>query len=154
MIQRIQTVYYFLAAVLASITLFGTSIFTFSKGVEHSVTAYGFFKGTSLQEKTDFWMLTVVQLILALVVIFSYKMRHRQLFLGWILALLNVMSSIWMLMGANYYPMLGTDYESQVANLTFHTAFYIHAIAFVFTILGNFAVRKDKKIIESLDRLR
>ncbi len=99
-------------------------------------------------------MLTVVQLILALVVIFSYKMRHRQLFLGWILALLNVMSSIWMLMGANYYPLLGTDYESQVANLTFHTAFYIHAIAFVFTILGNFAVRKDKKIIESLDRLR
>lgn len=154
MIQRIQTVYFLAAALLVSVTLFGTDVFSFLKGETYHASAYSFFKGTQLLSKMDFWMLSVVQIVFAFMIIFSFKMRHRQIFLGWILFLLNILSSAWIVLGANVKMIEVSKNLEAPKELSFGFAFYVHAAAFILVFLGIRAVRKDKKTIDSLNRLR
>lgn len=154
MIQRIQTVYFLIAALLVSVTLFGTDLFSFVQGKTYSSTAYYFSKGKEVLSKMDFWMLSVIQIIFALMIIFSFKMRHRQIFLGWILFLLNILSSAWIILGANVKMIEVSKNLEAATNLSPGFAFYLHAAAFIFVFLGIRGVRKDKKTIDSLNRLR
>jgi hypothetical protein len=87
-------------------------------------------------------------------IIFSFKMRHRQIFLGWILLILNIFSSAWIVLGAVVEPSQCTTCGEEATNLAFGFVFYAHAIAFVLVFLGIRGVRKDKKTIDSLNRLR
>ena len=87
-------------------------------------------------------------------IIFSFKQRPRQIFLGWIVALLNILTTVWFVLGLNVYSAQCTTCKAAVSNASFGIAFYLHAIAFVFVLLGVLAVRKDKKTIDSLNRLR
>jgi hypothetical protein len=153
MIQRIQTVYFLIAALLVATTLFGTDLFSFYQVDEVHSTAYHLFRGTAAQ-KVDFWMLSLVQVIFALMIIFSFKMRHRQIFLGWILLLLNILSSAWIVLGANVHFVECTACTEPATNLSLGVAFYLHAVAFIFVFFGIRGVRKDKKTIDSLNRLR
>jgi hypothetical protein len=152
MIQRIQTVYFLIAALLVATTLFGTDLFSFDQVDHVHATAYRLsgINGT----KVDFWMLSLVQVIFALMIIFSFKMRHRQIFLGWILLLLNLLSSAWIVLGANVRSTECDKCPGAATNLAFGIVFYLHAAAFIFVFLGIRGVRKDKKTIDSLNRLR
>ncbi len=155
MIQRIQTVYFLIAALLVATTLFGTDLFSFDQGQFVHSTAYKLFRGTEMAgKKMDFWMLSLVQIIFALMIIFSFKMRHRQIFLGWILLVLNLLSSAWILLGANVHSVECTICKEPATNLSLGIVFYLHAAAFIFVFLGIRGVRKDKKTIDSLNRLR
>ncbi|WP_300660956.1 DUF4293 domain-containing protein [Fluviicola sp.] len=155
MIQRIQTVYFLIAALLVSVTLFGMDLFSFAQGGYIHSTAYTLFRGSGSDGKNvDFWMLSLIQIIFALMIIFSFKMRHRQIFLGWILLLLNILSSIWIVLGAYAESWQCTACDEQLTNLSFGIPFYLHAVAFIFVFLGIRGVRKDKKTIDSLNRLR
>lgn len=154
MIQRIQTVYFFIAALLVAVTLFGTDLFSFVQGYEYHATAYHITHGEVFVTKTDFWMLSLIQVVFALMIIFSFKMRHRQIFLGWILLVLNILSSAWMVLGANVEMVAVSKLLPPATGLSFGIAFYVHAIAFIFVFLGIRGVRKDKKMIDSLNRLR
>lgn len=154
MIQRIQTVYFLIAALLVATTLFGTDLFSFDQVEYVHSTAYKLFRGTGEGQKVDFWMLSLVQVIFALMIIFSFKMRHRQIFLGWILLLLNILSSAWIVLGANVHSVECSKCPEAASNLTFGIVFYLHAAAFIFVFLGIRGVSKDKKMIDSLNRLR
>ncbi len=154
MIQRIQTVYFLLAALLVATTLFGTDLFAYHQAGEFHASAYKLFRGTEGFKKVDFWMLSVIQIIFAIMIIFSFKMRHRQIFLGWILLLLNIFSTAWMVLGAVAEPMQCTACNEPATNLSFGVVFYTHAVVFIFVFLGIRGVRKDKKTIDSLNRLR
>lgn len=155
MIQRIQTVYFLIAALLVATTLFGTDLFSFDQGQFVHSTAYKLFRGTEMDgKKMDFWMLSLVQIIFALMIIFSFKMRHRQIFLGWILLVLNLLSSAWIVLGANVHAVECTICKEPATNLSLGIVFYLHAAAFIFVFLGIRGVRKDKKTIDSLNRLR
>lgn len=155
MIQRIQTVYFLIAALLVATTLFGTDLFSFTQGEFVHSTAYKLFRGAVVEgKKVDFWMLSLVQVVFALMIIFSFKMRHRQIFLGWILLLLNILSSFWIVLGANVHSAECTNCAELATGLSFGIAFYLHAAAFIFVFLGIRGVRKDKKTIDSLNRLR
>lgn len=154
MIQRIQTVYFLIAALLVAATLFGTDLFAYHQAEDFHASAYKLFRGQEVVKKVDFWMLSVVQIIFAVMIIFSFKMRHRQIFLGWILLILNIFSSAWIVLGAVVEPSQCTTCNEAATNLAFGFTFYAHAIAFVFVFLGIRGVRKDKKTIDSLNRLR
>jgi hypothetical protein len=158
MIQRIQTVYFLIAALLVATTLFGTDLFSFHQVNDVHASAYSLIKGDEVKgsvQKLDFWMLSLVQIIFALMIIFSFKMRHRQIFLGWILLVLNILSSAWIVLGANVHSTLQCiKCPEPATNLTFGIVFYLHAAAFIFVFLGIRGVRKDKKTIDSLNRLR
>lgn len=154
MIQRIQTVYFLLAALLVAATLFGTDLFAYHQVTDFHASAYKLFSGQEVVKKVDFWMLSAIQIIFALMIIFSFKMRHRQIFLGWILLILNIFSSGWIVLGAVVEPSQCTTCNEVATNLSFGVAFYTHALAFIFVFLGIRGVRKDKKTIDSLNRLR
>ena len=154
MIQRIQTVYFLIAALLVATTLFGTDLFSFTQGEVYHATAYKLMSSETVLKKTDFWMLSLVQVIFALMIIFSFKMRHRQIFLGWILFLLNLLSSAWMVLGANVEMTAVSKMNEPAQDLAFGIPFYLHTAAFIFVFLGIRGVRKDKKTIDSLNRLR
>jgi len=155
MIQRIQTVYFLMAALLVATTLFGTDLFSFHQIEDIHANAYqikGGFAGKG--EKLDFWMLSLIQVIFSLMIIFSFKMRHRQIFLGWILLVLNLLSSAWIALGANVHSTQCDKCPDPATDLSFGIVFYLHAAAFIFVFLGIRGVRKDKKTIDSLNRLR
>lgn len=159
MIQRIQTVYFLIAALLVATTLFGTDLFSFHQVKDIHASAYelvnwNFVTGEETIKKMDFWMLSLVQIIFALMIIFSFKMRHRQIFLGWILLVLNILSSVWILLGATVHSTECLKCPEPATDLSFGIAFYLHAAAFIFVFLGIRGVRKDKKTIDSLNRLR
>lgn len=159
MIQRIQTVYFLIAALLIATTLFGTDIFSFHQVKDMHASAYklvsgGWAEKNEVVRKLDFWMLSLVQIIFALMIIFSFKMRHRQIFLGWILLVLNILSSTWIVLGANVHSAECKMCKESATDLSFGVAFYLHAAAFIFVFLGIRGVRKDKKTIDSLNRLR
>lgn len=153
MIQRIQTVYFLIAALLVSTTLFGTDLFSFYQINDVHASAYSLIHAGEV-EKMDFWMLSLVQIIFALMIIFSFKMRHRQIFLGWILLALNILSSAWIVLGANVHSTQCDECPDPATDLSFGVVFYLHAVAFIFVFLGIRGVRKDKKMIDSLNRLR
>ncbi|MNJ84458.1 hypothetical protein D3C87_19110 [compost metagenome] len=159
MIQRIQTVYFLIAAFLIATTLFGTDLFSFHQVKDIHASAYELFSGSrnaknEVLRELDFWMLSLVQIAFALMIIFSFKMRHRQIFLGWILLVLNILSSAWIILGANVHSLECTLCKEPATDLSFGIAFYLHAAAFIFVFLGIRGVRKDKKTIDSLNRLR
>jgi hypothetical protein len=158
MIQRIQTIYFLIAALLVATTLFGTDLFSFHQVKDIHASAYELVRGnwpakTEAFKNLDFWMLSLVQVIFALMIIFSFKMRHRQIFLGWILVVLNILSSAWIVLGAKVHST-ECDVCEPATDLSFGIVFYLHAAAFIFVILGIRGVRKDKKMIDSLNRLR
>lgn len=154
MIQRIQTIYFLIAALLVAATLFGTDLFAYHQVDDFHASAYKLFRGTEISKKVDFWMLSVIQIVFSLMIIFSFKMRHRQIFLGWILLVLNILSSAWIVIGAYAEPLNWTMSPEPATDLSFGVVFYLHTVAFIFVFLGIRGVRKDKKTIDSLNRLR
>jgi len=154
MIQRIQTVYFLIAALLVATTLFGTDLFSYHQVNGFHATGYHLFRDSEVVKKVDFWMLSTVQIVFALMIIFSFKMRHRQLFLGWILVVLNILSSAWIVLGAFAEPLNCRSCTEPARDITFGIVFFLHAAAFIFVFLGIRGVRKDKKTIDSLNRLR
>lgn len=154
MIQRIQTIYFFVAALLVATTLFGTDLFSYHQVNGFHASAFHLYRDSEVVKKVDFWMLSVVQVVFALMIIFSFKMRHRQIFLGWILLVLNILSSAWIVLGAYAEPLNCTSCDESARSLAFGVVFFLHAAAFIFVFLGIRGVRKDKKTIDSLNRLR
>lgn len=155
MLQRIQTVYFALAIVLISLPLFGMELFSFhlDKGMV-SVNAYQFvFPNGEQLLKNDIWILNAIQIIFAIWIIFSFKFRSRQVFIGWILLLLNMLTTAWVYLSA--YVKSNSCLDCKVkADLHFDNIFFISALAFIFIFMGIRGVKKDKKLIDSLDRLR
>jgi hypothetical protein len=156
MLQRIQTVYFSLAVILMALPLFGMELFSFhlDKGeVIVSAFTYSFAGTEEVLKKNDIWLLTVVEIIFALIIIFSYKWRGRQLFIGWILFVLNLLTTGWIFLAA--FVESNSCPACKIApQLQFGTVLFISALAFIFIFLGIMGVRKDKKTIDSLNRLR
>ena len=102
-----------------------------------------------------FYSITILLAMLTTVVLLGYKNLNRQLKLGRLLFVLN-----FLLFGATivfYYLMKGSsipesaEYASSM-NLAF--GFYCIAIALAFSFLANIGIRRDVRLIKSIDRIR
>lgn len=154
MIQRIQTVYFFIAILLVSIPLASMTFFSYTiNAIEFHVTAFGIENMTKpeVDGKTYFLPMLAIALLL-FSAIFSFKNRKRQITLSWLAMVLNISSAAWMA------TMSFTDAkactECETSGATPALGFYLYIAAFIFILLGNLGVRKDKKLVDSLDRLR
>lgn len=155
MLQRIQTVYFSLAIILIALPLAGMELFSFNLDKGHvTVNAYEFAFADGIRLlKNDIWILNAIQIVFALWIIFSYKFRGRQVFIGWILFLLNIFTTAWVYLAA--YVKATSCMDCKVKpELHFNNIFFISALAFIFIFMGIRGVKKDKKLIDSLDRLR
>ena len=88
--------------------------------------------------------------VVALIEIFQYRARFRQLMLGSINVLLIVAT-----IGASFYY---SSRGEQLLNLklagTFEAGFYLPTLALLLNLLATRFIRRDERLVRSMDRLR
>ncbi|WP_370001097.1 DUF4293 domain-containing protein [Winogradskyella sp.] len=136
MIQRIQTLYLFIAAGISAGLIFVFHLWTNNEGNEvFAVDNYmylGLFLGSAL---------------LSLISIFSFKNRKSQFVMGRVNIILN-----FILLGIFVYQSLNISGETNVSEKGIGILLPIFSI--VCLVLANKAIKKDEDLVKSVDRLR
>ena len=128
-IQRVQSIY-LLVAILAMIGLFATA---------QDVEIFG---NTFLVKVS-----AVVSAMLSVITLFSFKNRNKQILFNYLNILINALLVcllvFWMLnlSGGISFPEKGIE-------------FVFPLVALVMFVLANYNIRKDEKLVKSVDRLR
>ncbi len=142
MIQRIQSVYWFLSIILVTASLF-LSQFKFG-------TEGGHFHGNDC---------TIYIVVVALIIVFSvgaigsFKERKRQLQLSYVTLALYIVGHV--LLWGHYYLLTQGELPAQSGDAVAITPFVFLITAALLThLLAIRGVKKDEKLIKSLDRLR
>jgi ABC-type Fe3+-siderophore transport system permease subunit len=136
MLQRIQTIYLLLAAIIS--------------GVLCMYLPYGIdANGVVLYAKGELFLLGIFlgSAILSLISIFLFKNRKLQFVLGRINILLN-----FILLGVFVYWSLTVSGETQVSEKGI--GMIIPVISIVLLVMANKAIKKDENLVKSVDRLR
>lgn len=136
MIQRIQTLYLFLAAVISAGLIFVFHLWTNNEAIKvfalDDYTYLGMFVGSAL---------------LSLISIFNFKHRKSQFVLGRLNIILN-----FILLGIFVYQSLNLSGETNVSEKGIGILLPIFSI--VCLVLANKAIKKDEDLVKSVDRLR
>ncbi|MHA7941799.1 DUF4293 domain-containing protein [Formosa sp. 3Alg 14/1] len=136
MIQRIQTIYLLLAAIVSCGLIFVFNLWTNTEGVlvyaTDNLIALGLFLGSAL---------------LSLVSIFMYSNRKLQFVLGRLNIILN-----FFLLGFFVYQSLNLSGETNVSEKGI--GMFLPIISIVLLVLANKAIKKDEDLVKSVDRLR
>jgi len=136
MIQRIQTIYLLLAAIVSAGLIFVFYLWTNNEDVPvFAMDDYlylGLFFGSAL---------------LSLISIFSYKNRKFQFVLGRLNIILN-----FILLGFFVYQSLNVSGEANVSEKGI--GILLPILSIVFLVLANKAIKKDEELVKSVDRLR
>lgn len=136
MLQRIQTIYLLISAVIS-----GGLIFVFHLWTTVDETEF------YAREEMLFLGLFLGSSVLALITIFKYKNRQTQFILGRLNIILN-----FILLGLFVYRSLNISAETYVSERGIGMLLPIFSI--VFLVLANKAIKKDEDLIKSVDRLR
>ncbi|WP_425077182.1 DUF4293 domain-containing protein [Psychroserpens sp. S379A] len=136
MIQRIQTVYLLLSALVSAGLIFVLHLWTNSDDVAvFAVDDYlylGLFLGSAL---------------LSFISIFNFKNRKFQFVLGRLNIILN-----FILLGFFVYQLLMPPGESNISEKG--VGIFIPILSIVLLVLANKAIKKDEDLVKSVDRLR
>ncbi|TNE54196.1 MAG: DUF4293 family protein [Bacteroidetes bacterium] len=157
MIQRIQTVYYAISAICLIIVSFGMTLFLFvSEKHQIIFSAYGLEKldqqGQLVEVQSGWLFLSSVALaLLCIMAILSYKNLDRQMKLGRLTLLIYILILIAMI--AAFY-MGNRITGEEITDKKLGIGFILFAVGFPFIFMGNLGVKRDKKLLDSLDRLR
>ncbi|MEM6892096.1 MAG: DUF4293 domain-containing protein [Bacteroidota bacterium] len=136
MIQRIQTFFLLIAALIA-----GVSPFFLPLGVmEEGVARYAIDEPLIL-------VVFMVSALLALLVIFMYKKRQNQFVVNRLNIILNLF-----LLGFFVYRSLSLSGGTEVPEKGI--GMLIPVFSIVFLALANRAIKKDEDLVKSVDRLR
>lgn len=148
MIQRVQTIFLFFAVVTVLLQVF-FPVLSATPSVPGSLYQDGLL---FMRENTPALILLLIYGVLALVAIFMFK-NHKlqiQLIIGAILVLIICLAvSLFA-----FYTTTQTIYASKQAALSPQLGGIMPVIGFGFLALALRYVKKDQKIIKSMDRLR
>lgn len=160
MIQRVQTIFLFLVVVAMGITI-GSPIWEqvdASSATTNSwnLTAFSLSNldpaGVEIQSTSKWYIAALASFagLLALISIFQYKNRARQMMLNMINSLLMVG-----LVAVVFLTTNGINQEiaSQVAG-SYQIGFWAILAAMVCNMLANRFIRKDEALVRSVDRIR
>lgn len=151
MIQRIQTIFLLLTAILMGVTVFSPLMVL--EGGDNLL--YSYFPsgiGQLFNEQYSTWGVLFcagISALVPLINIFLYKKRKVQMKLGTLTSLLILF----------FYVTLYVYYNAYVTKygLTFEGIQYgliLPVIALVFNVLAILRIKKDEKLVKSLDRIR
>ncbi|MGJ8685231.1 MAG: DUF4293 domain-containing protein [Nonlabens sp.] len=136
MIQRIQTIYLFLAAVASSGLIWLVSLWVDGEGNE--VVA---------MDENSYFGAFMASALLSLIAIFLYNNRKLQTVISRLNILLNLI-----LLGVFVYRSLTMSGETAVSEKGI--GMFIPIISIVFLVLANRAIRSDEQLVKSADRFR
>lgn len=153
MIQRIQSVYLLLVAILMGITAF-SPLFVFGGSTGYfDFLSYGIIaqSADSIVVKPTYGVVTMAGLsaLLAFVNIFLYKKRKVQIRVGYLTSLLIVLFYVTL---ATYFYFIGNKYGEDLSGIYYGIVLPI--IALIINMLAVYKVKKDEKLVRSLDRIR
>ena len=135
MIQRIQSVWLFLAAVVMA-SLFYLEIY---KLPAVSITLGNNYIGM---------ILAGISILLSLITIFRFKNRRSQLSLIWLNLLANIGLLAWL------FFSISKETEAAGATGGYRLGAFTPVIVIILLFLARGGIRKDEKLLKSLDRLR
>lgn len=158
MIQRIQTVYLILSLVFLSLGTFSNSWFTLSNstktanfnsgGVDVSVISTGQLES---HQAYPFYIGLIVIILLTLATLVSYKKLEVQQKIG----RLNFVLYLLMLIGLTLWSFLSNSVLDDVfTERSFSFGYYAIVCGFPFVFLANTGIKRDKALLDSLNRLR
>lgn len=155
MIQRIQSVFLFLAAIFSGV-LFFTPIAAFEHGTDFmKLTIYGMQNQFDAQYFSSIYalpllLLTVLLFIIPIVTIFLYKKRELQFKLSSFNVLMNAVlcGLIFLYYSSNVQKTIATE------TITYLFGSYVPLINMVLSVLAMRWIKKDIDLIKSVDRLR
>ena len=142
MIQRIQSIYLLLVALLSGGVIF---VFHLWKLAENNVFVLDLFSSESIVEKSV-PVLFFLSALLALFSIFSFKDRQKQFVIGRLIILINLF-----LLGVLIYLSLNLPGEVSSEK---GIGMFIPVLAILFSVMANKAIKKDEDLVKSVDRLR
>ena len=158
MIQRIQTLYLAIAIILLSLVTFGSTLFSFlNETSRYSFSTYGIteysLENDSVIDTSNFpfYLGTGALILLCFLCIMSYKNLKRQFKLGrLIFGLYFLMLIVVILLSIFGDGLIDTEIISRENGL----GLLLFIVGFPFTFLANTGIKRDKQLIDSLERLR
>jgi len=152
MIQRIQTIYLILAIACLGLT-FAFPFVSYLVDSEIVVfNAYGL--GKNAKEVTTFFPYFIsVSLSMGLAVfsLLQYKKRQLQMKVGRFNYLLIILSIVLIYIEAT---IVESKFELENEQISYGLGMFFPVAALPFTFLANRSIKKDEKLVKSLDRLR
>ncbi|WP_420552567.1 DUF4293 domain-containing protein [Tenacibaculum aiptasiae] len=145
MIQRIQSIYLLLTAIISGGLTFVFSLWTNSKN-NTPIYIMDLFSGVSILENVT-PVLFFTSAILAIVTLFLFKNRQLQFVLGRLNILINLF-----LLGILIYLSQTLSGEALVSEKGIGMFFPV--IVILLLVLANKAIKKDEDLVKSVDRLR
>lgn len=142
MIQRIQSVFYLLAALCAA-SLFFLPI----AGSNKTEGMFWEDKIFNIHDHVGLIVISVLAILIPLLVIFLFKNRPLQLKLGYSSLLFPIL-----LLAAGIYVFI-TKGEG-TSEISLKAGMFVPVAVLLFTFLGNRFVKKDDDLVKSSDRLR
>ena len=137
MIQRIQTIYLFLAFVVTGILPFFIPLWTMADG-----------KAFFFMQNQEYVIVMGLSTTLSLLSIISYKKRQNQFVIGRLNIILNLI-----LLGLFVYRSLNVSGETLAVSEK-GIGMFLPIVAIVLLVLANKAIKKDEDLVKSVDRLR
>mgnify|MGYP001189638688 FL=1 len=143
MIQRIQSIYLFLASVVSGGLIF---VFNLWKTLKEQIFVLDLFSKELFTFKV-IPLMFITSSILSLVTIFLYRDRKLQFVIGRIIILINLF-----LLGLLIYLSLTLPGETSVSEKGI--GMFLPILVVLLIVLANKAIKKDEDLVKSVDRLR
>ena len=152
MIQRIQTVYLVLAALLLGLTFaFPFATYTLSQG-DVIFNAYGVTENDGeINTFFPYYIVLALSMGLALFSVLQYKKRKLQITVGRFLYLLIAITIAFVFI--DFYSLKG-QFEVDSHSVSYGVSMFLPVAALPILFMANRNIRKDEDLIKSLDRLR
>ncbi|TDQ07550.1 DUF4293 domain-containing protein [Pedobacter metabolipauper] len=152
MIQRVQSIWLFLASVAIFLLLIIPIVSKQEAGVETWIQGSGLYKESNgIKEKIDSSNPLVINIIavgiLCFVAIFTFKNRTLQKRMIWVCMVLIISLSFWIYLFCGVLP-------GGITMASYGVGAFLPILSFFFCILGLRGIRKDEQLLKSADRLR
>ena len=143
MLQRIQSIYLFLATIVSGGLIF---VFNLWNTLKEQIFVLDLFSNKEITLNVIPFMF-FTSAIVAFVTIFLYKNRKLQFVLGRIVILINLF-----LLGLLIYVSLTLPGEAAVSEKGI--GMFLPILVILLIVLANKAIKKDEDLVKSVDRLR
>ena len=158
MLQRIQTIY----IILFCAVMFTASFLPFASIVLENQTTYDFYptgweSQSSLEEFKvyPFYSGYLVAVAFGILMLVNFKKRQKQLRYGMISYFFILITLVYMFLevSSSEEILLGRDNNS-LQSINYTLSMYLLVACLPIIFLANRAIKKDQKLVSSLDRLR
>lgn len=159
MLQRIQTIYLLgVSVILVIVSLWGDFFIYKTDEAIYHFNSYGVSKYT-LDDKVlinqtsiPLYVVTLLLVLFVFFIMFGYKKLGKQFYKSkilWVVYLLTLFGIIgW------YYVIAPSQVDGELLHRQYYYDLYLYVIGFALVNLATVNIGKDKKKVDSLDRLR